>query len=179
MYDLARWIVGSNGSWVCATGVKKKLAGMGLDTYDSLQAKVVFESGASFTIDTAWILPNVHEAVVNQSIRVVGSEGFLEVDSQDRGARGCYGRPATMRTPNLGFFQETAGSMGRPNYRGYGIESIQDFAANVGCLLDGAQLEEVSRACPTGRDGLEATRIAVAVHESARSGGAIVHLSSI
>jgi predicted dehydrogenase len=179
MYDLIRWIVGCEAAWVCATGIRRKLAGMGIDTYDSLQAKIVFENGAGFAVDTSWVLPDAHEAVVNQGVRVVGSEGFLEVDTQDRGARGCFGRPAAMRTPNLGFFHETAGADGRPRYGGYGIESIQDFAVNVTHLLDGGSLAAVSRTCPTGRDGLEATRIAVAVHESAHNGGAIVRLASI
>jgi predicted dehydrogenase len=177
MYDLIRWITRSDALWVSATGMKKKLADLGIDTYDSIQAKIVLKTGASFTVDTSWILPEVHEAIVNQGIRVVGSEGMLEVDTQDRGARGCYAAPpgsARMQTPNLGFFQENRERKGLPRFSGYGIESIQDFALNVAHLVDGGSLKDLAGAYAGGKDGLEATKIAVAVHESASAAGAVV-----
>ena len=174
VYDLIRFIAQSDGLWVSATGSKKKLAGLGVDTYDAIQAKLLLKSGASFTIDTAWVLPDAHEAPVNQGIRVVGTEGMLELDTQDRGARGCFGRPALMQTLNLGFLQETRDRQGRPRYSGYGIEAIRDFVGNVSHLLAGGSLQDLAGNYPSGYDGLEATKIAVAVHASVSAGGAVV-----
>jgi predicted dehydrogenase len=182
LYDLARWVIKSDALHVSATGWKGKLTGLGIDTYDSIQAKVVFRNGVSFCFDTSWILPDGHEAVVNQGFRVVGSEGMLEVDTQDRGARGCLpqptdGRPqrgSGMQTPNLGFFTETREPGGRVRWGGYGIESIQSFAVNVEYLLNGGRVEELAGSYPDAGDGLQVTRIASAVHRSVEQAGALV-----
>lgn len=184
MFDLIRWVTGSDGFSVSATGLKKKLVSLGVDTYDAIQIKLVLASGASFSIDVSWVLPEGHEGVVNQGIRVVGTDGMMEVDTQDRGARCCLraptdGRPqegSGMQTPNLGFFRETRDSYGRPRYSGYGIESIQNFAENVSHLLRGGSMEAIRGMYAGGRDGLEASRIAVAVQQSLEAGGEVIHL---
>jgi len=177
MYDLIRWVIGSNGKAVYATGVKKKLKSLGIDTYDSISAKIVFESGATFAVDTSWILPDNFEAIVNQGIRMVGSEGMMEVDSQNRGAESCFSDEG-MATYNLGFFKEGTDKWGRPHFSGYGIESIQDFAENVRFILEGGELSKLKGKYADGYDGLEVTKIAVGVHKSLES-GQIVELSSL
>jgi len=184
MYDLVRWLVQDEFRWVSATGSKKKLASLGIDTYDSVQAKLVLKSGSSFTIDSSWILPEAFEAVVNQGIRIVGSEGIMEIDTQDRGARACAGslsggmpgRVPAMQTPNLGFFFEERDKRGFPRYEGYGVTSIQDFGENVNRMLEGASPPELTGAFADGRDGLEASRVAAAVLKSLEAGGSIVDL---
>jgi predicted dehydrogenase len=184
MYDLIRWVIKSDGRFVSATGLKKKLRELGIDAYDHIQAKIVFANEASFAVDVSWILPDGHEAIVNQGIRVAGTKGMMEVDTQDRGARGCFMEPTDnrpvkgpgMQTFNLGFMKKGQDRKGRDYYSGYGIESIQDFAENVNHLLDGGSLEDLKGKYPDGHDGLEATKIAVAVHKSVEAGGAIVDL---
>jgi predicted dehydrogenase len=176
-YDLARWVMKSDGKSVFARGQRKKLAGLGVDTYDSVQAQVEFQSGAVVSFDTSWILPEQFEAIVNQGIRLVGAEGIMEVDSQDRGARSCF-PPEGMRTHNLGFMQETAEKRGDTVWRGYGIESIADFAHNVAFLAGGGKpttrpagkLGDLRGIFATGEDGLAVTRIACAAEKSLRSG---------
>ena len=89
-YDLVRWIVKSEVKSVYATGTKNTLLkDYGVDTYDCVNAKVDFVNGASFVFDTSWILPKGFEAVVNQAVRIVGTKGVFECDSQDRGSRSC------------------------------------------------------------------------------------------
>ena len=169
MFDLIRWVIGSDPVRVHASGRKKKLADLGIDTYDCIQTKVEFASGATFTVDASWVLPDGFEAVVNQGIRVVGTEGIMEVDSQDRGARSCFAGEG-MATYNLGFFEEARDKRGQVVYSGYGIASIQDFALNVAHLLAGGSLEELAGTYADGHDGLQVTRVAVAAHQSLRSG---------
>lgn len=84
-YDLLYWLLESKPKKIYATGIKDKLISMGFDTYDSLQTKIEFKNGASFTVDSSWILPDSFLSMVNQGIRDVGSNGIWEVDSQDRG----------------------------------------------------------------------------------------------
>lgn len=168
-YDLARWIIKRDGKSVFARGQKNKLASLGVDTYDSIQAQVEFQSGAVVTFDTSWILPDQFEAVVNQGIRLVGTEGMMEVDSQDRGARSCFCSTG-MQTHNLGFMREATDKRGNAVWHGYGIESIADFAYNVAFLKNGGRLDALRGIFATGQDGLAVTRIACAAEESLRTG---------
>lgn len=187
-FDLVRWLIKAEAVAVSATGCYGKLREIGIDTYDSVSSKIIFDSGASFSIDVAWHIPDGNEAIVNQGVKVVGSDGWMTVDSQDRGARGCLtGSVSTavgksnrevpktaMFTPNLGLFIESADVFGERQFAGYGIESIQDFALNVGYLMAGGELSSLDGKSPLGIDGLEVTKIAEAVHESLSKGGALV-----
>ncbi len=182
-FDLVRWLVGQDAVAVSATGVAQRLRSTGIDTYDSIQAKIMFPGGVSFTVDSAWHLPAGNEAIVNQGIKVVGSDGWMTVDSQDRGTRGLVssapGAPATMLTPNLGLYQERT-EAGVSRYSGYAIDSIESFVTNVAMLERGiADLESLKGAYPSGRDGLEVTKIAVAAHRSVEKGGDLVYLGSL
>jgi predicted dehydrogenase len=167
-YDLARWIIKSDVVSVYATGTKKRLiADFGIDAFDCTNAKVNFKNGATFNFDTSWILPGGFESIVNQEIRIVGTKGCFECDSQDRGLRSCI-IDEGMRTYNNNFSSKQTDIHGRTMYRGYGIESIQDFAKNVAYLKGGGSFEALNGKYPSGEDGREATRIACAVHESIR-----------
>ena len=169
MVDLIRFCTRARGTAVFATGSKRKLASLGVDAYDCVNAKIAFDNGASFTVDTSWILPDRFEAIVNQGIRVVGTEGLLEVDSQNRGAEVCSAADG-QQTWNLGFFLEEKDRDGRPRWGGYGIDSIADFAHNINFLLRGGALDGLAGRYVDGREAREATRIAVAAHESLATG---------
>jgi len=169
MVDLIRYCIRDRGAAVYATGAKRKLASLGIDAYDCVNAKIAFEGGATFAVDTSWILPDGFEAVVNQGIRIAGTEGVVEVDSQNRGAEVCTST-AGQQTWNLGFFLEDRDKDGTIRWSGYGIESIADFAHNINFLKRGGSLEELQGTYVDGREARETTRIAVAVHESLETG---------
>ena len=165
--DLVRWFIQSNGKLVYAKGNKIKLKDMGIDTYDSISAKVLFENDVSFTFDTSWILPDKFESIVNQSIRIVGTEGIVECDTQDRGTRVCTTKKG-METYNPNFILESKDRRGNIRYTGYGIESINDFVYNILYLKNGGDIEDLKKNAISafGEDGLEVTKIAVAIHRS-------------
>ena len=172
-YDLVRWVIKSNGKSVYAKGRKETLKNdYNVDTYDSLSAMVEFENGAIVSFDTSWVLPREFEAIVNQEIRLVGTKGVWEIDSQYRGSRCCLAGE-DMRTLNNSFMREDKDKKGRAIFRGYGIESIEDFVHNVIALQNGATLDSLAGSYPSGEDGLEVTKIAAAVHESAGTGKVI------
>jgi predicted dehydrogenase len=166
MVDLLRWLMGGEAVQVTASGVKRVLAGMGIDTWDSLSARVELDTGAFFTVDSSWVLPRTFESVIDQGLRFVGDQGSVEIDSQDRGHRACT--PDGMQTLNLGFFEEVTDREGAPVYRGYGIEAIDHFYRNVAYLLNGGALADLAGAYPDSADGLAVTAIAVAAHASAQ-----------
>ena len=168
MIDLMRWLIGSNGARVWGTENRGKLTGMGIDTPDSVQLKAEFVNGVNLAIDTSWILPDGYEAVVNQGFKIVGSDGIIEVDSQDRGSRSCTVAEG-MATQNYGFYLESKDKRGNLVYSGYGIDSIADFADNVNAVLDGVPVSELEGIFGTAEDGLEVTRIAEAAEKSVQT----------
>jgi len=164
--DLFRWIVGGpKGVRVYASGTRKRLVSLGIDTYDCIQAKIDFQGGVAMNLDTSWILPEGFESPVNQLIRLVGTDGIVEIDSQNRGAEVCFSGE-TQKTINLGYKIITQDKWGNPRFGGYGFQSIADFAENLLFLQRGGTLEALDGKYPSGKDGLEATRIIQAIHQS-------------
>ncbi|MBO3803929.1 MAG: Gfo/Idh/MocA family oxidoreductase [Candidatus Brockarchaeota archaeon] len=168
-YDLVRWLMESMPKRAYATGVKHKLASMGIDAFDSIQAKVEFENGSSFFFDTSWILPESFPAIVNQGLRVVGSEGTWEVDSQNRGVEACTTSEGP-KTFNTHFIREGKDKFGRTVFHGYGIDSIVDFVENVEFLQSGAKIGDLTGRYASGEEGRIATSMAVAIHRSIAEG---------
>ena len=167
-YDLVRWITGREAVSVLAHGRKGKLSSMGMDTFDAVSAIIQMEGGMTCTIDVNWILPMQFEAVVNQGLRLVGSEGILELDSQDRGLRYCFSSDGAI-TPNPGAFFSEETLYGK-QVHGYFVDAIKDFVLNVSYLKSGGRLSELEGRYPSGLDGLRATQVAEAVEKSINEG---------
>jgi predicted dehydrogenase len=178
-YDLLYWILGKMPTHVYAPGLKKKLLSMGIDTYDSLSAKFQYENGASISVDASWILPNNFSATVNQQIRLIGTDGIQEVDTQDRGIIACYTSEASNMHINpfgrLLDHKPVAGTVPC----GYTIESMLYFLKLVAMIKDGkTSIKALRGYYPSGTEALVSTAMAAAVHESARQ-GKIVEVASV
>ena len=176
--DLIRWVIKSNGKKVFATGRREKLRSLGLDFWDNITAQILFENGATFTVEGCWTLPDGFEAIVNQGIRVIGTEGIFEIDSQDRGAEACL-KGKTQQSYNLGVYAEKHTPDGKIRYGGYGIESIMEFAYHVNHLLNGGSLDDLKGLYPDVIDGLEDSKICIAAHISAENGGVVIDLDTL
>lgn len=176
-YDLVRWITGREAIAVLAHGKKGKLSSMGIDTFDAVNASIEMEGGFVCTVDVNWILPNQFEAVVNQGLRLVGSEGLIELDTQDRGVRYSFSSDGTL-TPNLGAFSTGDSILGWKEANGYFIDAIKDFLHNVLFLKSGGELKQLDGRYPSGRDGILVTQVAEAVHRSIRE-NRLVRVSEI
>ena len=167
--DLVRWITGLNPIRVTAHGHKGKLLEAGIDTYDSVSAWISFEDGFTSTIDVNWIIPKQFEALVNQGLRMVGSDGIIEMDGQDRGLR--YSTTAGgMVTPNMGALVEEDSLLGYRAVSGYYVDPIKDFLLKLYFLKQGGSLEQLEGRYPSGMDGLWATQTAEAVQKSILEG---------
>ncbi len=165
-YDLFHFLTGYKARSVRALGNKVKLKGdFDVDTYDHVSVQVEYYGGATCAFDASWILPKGFEAIVNQGIRLVGTEGMWECDTQYRGSRSVTTEEG-MRTWNNNFLRKEYDKHGHPYYKGYGIESIADFIANVEALQQGVSLSDLKGTYPDGEAGLEATKIAEAAHIS-------------
>lgn len=170
-YDLLYWLMESKPVEVYATGVKDKLLSMGLDTYDSIQAKFKFENGASFTVDASWILPNSFTSIVNQQIRVVGSEGMEEVDRQDRGMMAAFSAdPSAIQSNPYGKLEVDDLVYGGKRLTGYTLDSMVHFLKLLKLIKEGTPLADLEGLYPTGEEAIVSTRMCEAVHESVLSG---------
>lgn len=173
-YDLIRWALARDPVSVRATRQMKKLKSAGVATPDAVQAHVTFQGGAEITFQSAWCLPENFESIVNQGIRLVGTEGLAEVDTEFRGARLASGTEEHQRTMRFGFMQRVPGPGGRERTAGYGADAIAHFAENVAAIKNGAALKDLAGHYPDGEAGLWATRIAEAADKSCAKGGAAV-----
>jgi predicted dehydrogenase len=164
------WLMRSRGVTVYARGQKKKLISMGIDTFDSIQAVVTYKNNAVITYHMAWILPEQFPSIVNQGFRLIGSEGIVEADTQDRGTESCFTSEPVMKTHNSGFIYQSEKQDGTKYYTGYGIKSIQHFAENIQYLNHGGKLQDIDGKYPSGEEAHEVTEIIEAVHESIETG---------
>lgn len=156
-YDLIRWYMGCEVTEVYAVGTKEYLKSMGVDTYDTIQAFLTFENGCHWTVENSWILPESFAKNNDGRTQILTTKTMLRADSQNRGFEIFDDKK--YRTPNSYFMQEFAG---RPI--GFGFDPINDF---VRCIQ--YNLPFIADA----KDGLEAEKIAEAVHESVEKGAAV------
>lgn len=170
-FDLIYWLLGEKPHRVYASGSKKKLKSMGIDTYDSLQSKFEFPSGATITVDSSWILPNSFSSIVNQQIRLVGTEGFQEVDSQDRGIVAAYNTDTYSHVVNPTGMLLIDDPLAGPIPTGYTIDSMTYFLDLVKRIkYHGAKVSDLKPLYPTGEEALVSTIMSQCAHESARIG---------
>ncbi|MGD8780820.1 MAG: Gfo/Idh/MocA family oxidoreductase [Ignavibacteria bacterium] len=171
--DLISWLMNCKVKSVFAKGHKNKLLKLGLDTFDSVQSMLTFENNAVVTFDSSWVLPEQFSSIVNQGFRLIGTEGIVEADSQNRGTTSCFTSEQGIRNHNSGFIQLEKGFDGKAKYEGYGIRSIQHFIENIVHLNSGFKLEDLEGTYPSGIDGHEVTKAIEAIHLSTETGEVI------
>ena len=173
-YDLIYWLLEEKPHRVYATGHKKKLLSLGIDCYDAIEAKFEFPGGATISVDSSWILPNSFASVVNQQIRLVGTNGLQEVDSQDRGIVAAYESDATNKVINpYGQIMVEDSAAGQVP-AGYTIESMFYFLRLVGRMKsENLSPQELNADYPSGDQALVSTIMCQKAHESALCGRVI------
>lgn len=170
-YDLIYWILEEKPVKVLATGHKKKLASLGIDSYDAISARFTYADGKTITVDSSWILPNSFSSIVNQQIRLVGTDGMQEVDSQDRGVVATYAQDELSWVLNPYGRGEQDYPFAKAVPTGYTIESMTYFLKLVRMMKEGkVTLEQLKGYYPDGEEALVSTQMCAAAHESAETG---------
>jgi len=117
---------------VHATGQKKLLVNWTdpqsgdpkpIDTFDSMQVKVTYDTGMEALYINAWINPADFEGPVNQEIKVFCTRGHAFMDQQDRGLRYCITGEGS-RTTNPFFNGLTPSYQPLDEMKGYGKDSL-------------------------------------------------------
>lgn len=80
LVDMSCWLSGKKISRVYATGFKKKLINMGVDTYDSISALANFEDGTTAIFSSTWILPESMPVVADQKFDVFCDKEAITID---------------------------------------------------------------------------------------------------
>jgi hypothetical protein len=129
-----------------------------------VQVRVDYENGMSINYFNNWVTPPEFEGPVNQGHEIVGTDGKVESDQQDRGFR-WWNKGGASRTANNHFTRDVLRPDGTPAYIGYGVDSITvGLAAMCRMKFFGAGLDDVSGIYPTA----EEARITVAIIHAAR-----------
>jgi len=158
--DAVRWIVGHEAVEVYAKQQKMKLASMGCDTPDSVQALVTFENGATVLFDSNWILPRTFDGLNDQFVRLVGTNGAAYVNLTNQGLQ--------VYKPEFGgdFEHANRGTVYvNPMYGGNTTGCVERAVGHfVDCVINDKQ------PAITIKDAIEPTRIACAIQQSLESG---------
>lgn len=153
MVDVVRWMIDDEPVRVYAVTRKGVLQEAGIDTADFHVATVEFRSGAVAVFEHAWILPRSHPVVKDLKVEILGSKGAINIDGSHNRTLELYGEKATW--PDL-----LAPPTG-PHLTGFVLDSIVHF---IDTITQGAPPIAV------GKDGIETTRLLVAIEESAALG---------
>ena len=82
--DLACHAKGRPVKSVYATGVKKLLVSMGIDTYDSIMTHVTFDDGTHAAFENSWVAPESMPMIVQFEFRVLGEKRAYMVNFNDQ-----------------------------------------------------------------------------------------------
>ncbi len=168
--DIIYWATGAVPLRVMAVGQKNFLVSRGIDAYDSIQAVIEWKtaSGNIFTSSffTNWIDPENTSAMSDQRIKVVGTKGRYEADQKKRGI--CVVTDADgIEEPNPDFCSMYGTAAGDISFRGYGIESVLQFLADVRDVGSGTlKIAGLEDRRPTFKDSIVPAAIIEAVNKS-------------
>jgi predicted dehydrogenase len=153
--DLVRWLFEDEVVRVYSVARSRVLKGMGIDTPDFFHSVLELSRGGVAHIENCWILAETYPTVFDFKMELVGDKGHLMADLSGH-------RMLQKYTPSEAIYPDVIGSPmvhGRPV--GFAVESIRHF---VDCIATGKQ------PIATGADGLAATKVVAAIHESVRTG---------
>ena len=150
--DAAFWLLGRRAEKVYATGSKRRLLELGIDTYDLIQAQVTFEGGVTGIFSSGWVYPNSMPTTVSSFFEVVGDRGSIFLNLQHQTVALAE---KAFKFPSI-LMSEVDGRM-----EGYLVHTLNAFIRAIE--------EELPSPVPFA-DGLENVRILDAVHRSLESG---------
>ncbi len=170
-YDLIDWMTGLQPVTVLASGHKGRLESAGLSgAWDSIQVRVDHVGGFVATYDLSWVLPQSFPSVVSQGIRLVGNQGIVEIDSQDRGYRAAHADdPGGIIANPFSGFERDHPIYGR-HLEGYVYQSMTYFLDMLEAIDAGRSVADLKGHYPDGRSALVATSIGAAVERSLKTG---------
>lgn len=173
--DLVYFLTGYRPVRVSALGTSGVLRSKGVTTPDSIHASIVWHSTDGDELVTQftcnWIDPTTTTAMSDQSYKIVGTAGRLDLDQKRRGVQLVTQR-AGVQDVNPYFSEILCQEDGSARFQGYGHQSLHRFVKDVADLQAGRVTPAVlERQRPSFSEGLVSTAVIEAVNSSlARSG---------
>ncbi|MBM3497583.1 MAG: Gfo/Idh/MocA family oxidoreductase [Armatimonadetes bacterium] len=153
--DLMRWFVGAEAVKVHAEAASKVLVDVAAE--DSIMALLKYENGAVGCLETCWAMPKGIPCTLDARLEVIGSEGMVRVTVGDEGCTVIS--PDRASRPDILY---------GPHLRG---EQHGALRAQLEHFADCVRLDREPLISP--RDARAAVELAVAIHESLRTGAPV------
>jgi len=153
--DLVRFLFDDEVQRVFAVKRERLLRAKGIQTADFYEAILELSKGGVAVMENCWILPNKTPNLVDFRAELIGSAGALYMDLSHHRALERY------TEKDAGFQDVLVMPRVQGQYVGFAYESIRHF---VDCVLQGRT------PLASGWDGLQATKIVLAIEKSAESG---------
>ena len=157
--DLLRWILTDEVKRVFALSQSKVLKEEGINCPDYFQVLLEFEKGTSALVENSWLLPeNSSPSLIDFRLELFGSKGAVYANAAQNSAIAKYtDQPSDQPHyphPDMFFLATTSG---KP--RGGAIQGIWHFVD---------ALSEDKEPVVSGKDGLEVTKVIIAIEESVK-----------
>jgi len=153
--DLVRWMFDDEVKRVYSVARSRVLAERGVDTPDFFLTILEMEGGGVAHVENCWIMSEAMPTVFDFKMELIGSEGTVFADCSSH-------RMVQKFSPQGAEYADVAVRthvQGLPN--GFGVQSIRHFAD---CVIEDRE------PVVGGVDGLNVTKVLVAIHESAEAG---------
>jgi D-galacturonate reductase len=174
--DLIFFLTGFRPRKVLAIGTRGGLDGLGIRTWDSIQATILWsapgQESSCFVANvcTNWIDPNETSAMSDQRFKIIGTQGRLECDQKNRGLEMVLAGQGPLH-PNPYFSDFLPDATGQVHFGGYGFESVRQFLLDVRNILShGCQPEDLELVRPTFSQALVSTAVIEGVNASLENG---------
>lgn len=155
--DTVMYLIGGRPCEVYAKASYGVLRSRGIDTSDAVVAMLHFDNGAVVTMDANWIMPEGFTPQIDFTVELIGQKGAVYCKLRSDDLR-LYAR----RAQSLDYSRGSADPLGVVH--GWWYNSVYYF---VECI------ERDVEPAPNAEDGLEVTRVLLAIERSARTGKAV------
>ncbi len=153
--DMACWLIGEWPLRAYSVSRREVLKGMNIDTPDLFASTLEFPGGAVATIENVWLLPESAPHIVDSKCEVVGTKAAIYIDTTSN-------RSLVIDDGSRVRYVDVFGSpVVHGRQLGFAIEGIHHF---IDCVVQGTD------PLVPGEVGLEVTRVARAIEQSAATG---------
>tara|TARA_B100000575_G_C22978736_1_gene564813 strand:- start:274 stop:939 length:666 start_codon:yes stop_codon:yes gene_type:complete len=131
--DVIKYVTGSTPKKVSATGQKYFLSPKGINTFDSIQCNIIWETHNKTLFNqiiiTNWVESNKSSAMSKQDFHLIGTSGRIDCEQKERGLRILTDTKYTEEiNPDFTRIYSQRESF---IFEGYGIDSIKNYLHNI------------------------------------------------
>ena len=131
--DVIKYVTGSTPKRVSATGQKYFLSSKGINTFDSIQCNIIWETNNKTLFNqiiiSNWVESNKSSAMSKQDFHLIGTSGRIDCEQKERGLRILTDTNYTEEiNPDFTrIFSQKESFI----FEGYGIDSIKNYLHNI------------------------------------------------